>query len=186
MNYKQFHETINYKLTGVKLSPGVLYRGSLIQQSPGGDVYVDQQKVAAGTISEAKQAIDQQVVVENIRKQLREQEYDTNLISTVAGIVASHKPGIKITDTLIERYIHTATTKQLSADPVVLEVRQKNVFDNVLDGYLDFILEDGSTVIVSDQTCATINNVFGKHADVIAFMAESKDNFLDVVNQLKD
>lgn len=186
MDYRQFHESVNYKITGARLSPGVLHRGYLIQESSDGAIYVDRERVTASSVDNARDVIDQQAIVRDIRRQLREQEYHNNLINTVAEAVSTHKPGVRVTDTLVEQYIDIAASKRFSIDPIVLEIRQKNLFDTVIEGYIDFSLDDGSTVVVSDQMCATLNNMFAGHRDVIAYMTESKDNFLDVVNLLRD
>lgn len=186
MDYRQFHESVNYTITGAKLSSGVLHRGHLIQESSDGAIYVDRERITANSVDHAKNVIDQQLIIRDIRRQLREQEYHNNLINTVAESVSSHKPGVKITDTLIEQYIDIAVSKRFSIDPIVLEIRQKNLFDTVIEGYIDFTLEDGSTVVVSNRMCATLNNTLAGHKDVIAYMTESKDNFLDVVNLLRD
>ena len=65
------------------------------------------------------------------------------------------------------------------------EIRKFNNFDRLIEGHVDYKLDDGSVVVISEETQQRINSTFGQHKDVVQYMRESKDNFLSVLNQLE-
>jgi len=47
-------------------------------------------------------------------------------------------------------------------------------------------LQDGSIVAIDEQTQEQLNNLLANHKDVVEYMRETKDNFFNVVNKIKE
>ena len=103
----------------------------------------------------------------------------------VANIITKHH-NVRVTDTLVESYVELASSKLFTTDPVAHDIRRFNKLDSLVEGHFDYVLDDGSTVVITEETQQRINKVFGHHQDVIEYMRESQDNFLDVLDQLGD
>lgn len=140
-------------------------------------IFIDGIHTDLTNLEEAKQYIKNQLVQESIVNQIRTEELSLN---TVADIITRHHD-IRVTDTLIESYIDLASSKIFTIDPVVRDIKTQNKLDEVLEDHYEFILEDGSKILISNETLQHINNTLGKHADVIEYMRESKDNFFHVL-----
>lgn len=105
----------------------------------------------------------------------------------IASIISEYHD-TKISDTLIENYLQQATSRKLSFDPVVLEIRKLNKFDNtVFEGNLEFVLNDGSTVVMSHASYKELNEALetlGQNDEVVNFILDSKDNLMKVFEVL--
>jgi len=64
----------------------------------------------------------------------------------------------------------------------VQQIREMNSFDSIIDGKIHYILNDESVVAISEDTIETLNNVLENKLDVVDFMKESSDNFLQIIN----
>lgn len=140
-------------------------------------IFIDGIHTDLTNLEEAKQYIKNQLVQESIVNQIRTEELSLN---TVADIITRHHD-IRVTDTLIESYIDLASSKIFTIDPVVRDIKNNNKLDEVLSNHYEYILEDGSKILVSNEMLQLINNTLGKHADVIEHMRESKNNFFHVL-----
>jgi hypothetical protein len=103
--------------------------------------------------------------------------------SKIAKIIKEHHD-VRITDTLIESYVNLASTNTFSVDPVVYELRTINRLDRLIEGKINYTLNDGSIVAINEQTQELINKVLSDQIEIISYMCESKDNFLKVINQI--
>jgi hypothetical protein len=56
----------------------------------------------------------------------------------------------------------------------------------LIEGRIDYKLNDGTVVVITDGVQQRINNVFAQHQDVVEYMRESKENFLNVLNLLEE
>ena len=117
--------------------------------------------------------------------QIREDIFRATPKQLVADIIAANHVDVRITDKLIESYVSLALTKQFTLDKTICEIRKLDSFDSAAAGTITFVLDDASKVSVSETMyttiCENINSL-----DVVQFMRQSKDNFISVVNIIKE
>lgn len=98
----------------------------------------------------------------------------------VAPIIEKHSDD-RITDTLIEKYIDLASQRKFTFDPIIFEIRKLNKFDNnIIEGKLNFTLDDGLTIVISEDTYSFIKSSLEENTEGFNFMKSSKDNFMKV------
>ena len=73
-----------------------------------------------------------------------------------------------------------------TVDIVVQEIRKLNKLDSIIENKIHYELQDGSIVAIDEQTQEQLNNLLANHKDVVEYMRESKDNFFNVVNKIKE
>ena len=118
-------------------------------------------------------------VVEEVTKEI----YDEIPNIKVAEIIKEYH-NIKVTDTLIETYIELASSNIFSVDPVICELRKINKLDNLVEGKISYNLGDGSVVAINEATQEYLNKLLQNQNEIIEYMRESKDNFLNVLEQI--
>jgi hypothetical protein len=131
------------------------------------------------SLEEVKNYIDIQEEAFNTKVELYENISDTK----IASIIRKHTE-IKITNQLIEHYIHTASSKCFTVDPIILEMRITNKLDSEINGKIVFRLDDGKQVALSEQTLEKIANLLNNMEikdQTIDFMRKSQENFLSVI-----
>lgn len=186
MNFKQIRSAAFAKAAGCELIEHVHCFGHTLALAADGSVWVDHKHTDFGSLEEAREYIHQQKLQQDIQSQIQLESYKEISDSKVADIIRSQHNDVRITDTLIESYIELASSKLFTSDVAAQQIRRMNCFDRLIENHVDFVLDDGSVVVISDSTQDAINNMFGQHQDVIQYMRESKKNFLDVVNQLEE
>lgn len=179
MNFQQFTKRIKEDICGIQIQEESDYQGYNIILSEDGKVFVENKETELSSIEEAKQYIKQIVLEENLTQELYEEIPQIK----IAEIIKEHHD-IKVTDTLIENYIELASSKLFSADPVIQEIRNMNSFDNSIEGKIDYILDDGNIVAIDEETNKLINKLLAEHLDIVEYMRQSKDNFMNVVREL--
>lgn len=184
MKYQAFCNTVDSHLTGKQIVASEYHRGYKIIQDDTGNVMVPNTSRLYESFEHAKQDIDSAEIISQLQNELREDGYDLPDV-TISHIVEKYHPETRVTNRLIEELRHIAATKPFTLDPIVSEIRSSNDFDRLIESKVDFILDDGTCVAISDNTYELINNTLGEHADVIEYMRASKDNFIQVVRQLK-
>lgn len=117
---------------------------------------------------------------------IREEMYSLIPESTVVDLIKRHHPNVKITNTLIESYRTAASTRKLTSDKTVLELRKMNPADAVLENHTEFQLKTGQVMVISEQTQKRLNKILGDRQDILDAMSESKETFMDVINLLED
>lgn len=117
--------------------------------------------------------------------QIKEDIFKATPKHLVADIIASNYPSVRVTDKLIESYLDLALTKQFTVDETIRDIRALNSFDSLYEDKTIFVLDDSSTVVVSNETydkiCESINN-----QDTIKFMRKNKENFLNCIDVLQE
>lgn len=181
MLYTQFQKQLNERVVESEVVSQTYCYGHLIQETVEGAILVDRESTCYVSIDEAKQLIKQDVLSQQIQHQLQEEVPQKK----IANIIKEHHD-VRVTDTLVESYTELAASKIFTADQVVADIRRLTDVQRSVYNKIDFVLNDGSSVAINEETLNTINNIFGKEADVIEYMRESTDNFLSVVNQLED
>ena len=179
MNYKQLLQQVS-RATGV--AKQVQCFNHIVEEAVDGSILVDHLPTQFSCLEEAREYIRQQKLTNDIRQQLQETISDNK----VANIIKEQYGDIKVTDTLVASYVELASSKLFTTDTVVRQIREQTDIRTSSFGKIDFVLSDGSAVAIDPTTLDIINNTFGQHSDVIDYMRESVENFLDVVNQIED
>ena len=118
-------------------------------------------------------------LVEEVTKEIYE-EIPNNKI---AKIIKEHHD-VKVTDTLIKSYIELASSNIFSVDPVICELRKINKLDTLVEGKLNYTLDDGSVIAINEATQEYLNKLLQNQNEIIDYMRESKENFLSVLKQI--
>lgn len=185
MKFKQFQNTVYNKALGTDVARQSLAYDHIVTECVDGRILVDGSETLFSSLEEAVDSFKQQKIQDEIQQEIQTELYKEMSDNIVADIIKSRHE-VKVTDTLIESYVELASSKLFTTDPVAHDIRKYNKLDQMLEGRFDYKLNDGSTIVITEQTQTRINNVFGQHQDVIEYMRESKDNFLDVLNQLEE
>jgi len=184
MKLKQFQQSLYAKKVGVDIKCQTQAYGCHLYETVDGQVFVNGMLTKWSSLEEAKHQIKQIKIQEDIQKEIQQELYEEMSYSKIAEIIRNHH-NVKITDTLVESYVELASSKIFTADPVAQDIRKFNKLDRIVEGKIEYKLNDGSIVAIDECTQDLINNVFGQHTDVIEYMRENKDNFLDVINQIE-
>jgi preprotein translocase subunit SecA len=179
MYFNQFKS----KLNGHGIQSHLYSYGHLIEQTED-SVLIDGASTEFTSLEEAREYIKQNNISEKLEQEISKELYEEIDDSTIASMIKEHHD-IKVTDTIIESYLNLASAKEFTFDPVVTEIRNLNKLDKIFEGKIDFILNDGSIVAINEDTFEQINNIFENHSDVIRFMRESKQNFVNVIEQIE-
>lgn len=102
----------------------------------------------------------------------------------IVGLIKKHYDLNKITDTLVESYVELITSNAFTVDPVVTELKEQSPINVV--GKLEYTLNDGSVVAISEQTQQELNTLLKNKYEIVDYMQESKANFMYVISKLKE
>lgn len=183
MHFSQFSK----KLSEQKVSTGIKSQlrsyGHLIEETNDGLIFIDGQQQDFVSLEEARQYIIKQEQVKRLEEEVKTDLYEELSEEKIATIIQEHH-NIKVTDKLIESYIEFASSKLFTLDPVVHNIRKLNKLDKIVEGKIDYKLNDDSIVAISESTQQKLNSLFGEHKDVINYMRENKENFLAIIEQI--
>ena len=179
MYFNQFKS----KLSGYTIQSSLYAYGHLIEQTED-SILVDGVVSEFNSLEEARQYVKQNNITAKLEEEITKELYEEIDNNKIASIIKEHHD-IKVTDTIIESYIELASSKEFTLDPVVEDIRNLNKLDKLIEGKMDFTLKDGSIVAINESTYNEINNRLGNHLDVIEYMRESKENFINVIEQLE-
>ena len=157
--------------------------GHIIEQSSNGKILIDGEKTSFTDLEEARQYIKAKQYNKTIEEQVKTQLYEDIPDNKIANIIKEHHD-IKVTDTLIESYIELASSKLFTVDPVVLEIRNLNKLDKLIEGKIDYKLADGTIIAINESTQDKLTELFKDEQEIIEHMRESKENFIDVLKQI--
>lgn len=149
-------------------------------------VLIDYKDCGLTSLKEAREFVRQQKTQQELQEEIQQEQYAEISTTLIADIIKQHHNGVRVTDTLVESYVELASSRLFTVDPVVLSIRKLNKLDRLIESRIDFDLDDGSTVAVTESTQQKLNNIFEQHPDVVQYMKASKENFLEVLNQLED
>ena len=178
MYFKQFTRSLSPEIVSQARS-----YGHLIEETVDGVILVDKQETNLNSLEEARLYIIKQEEVKRIEEEAKTELYEELSDIKVASIIQEHED-IKVTDTLIESYKELASSKLFTLDPVVADIRKLNKVDKLVENKIDYKLSDDSVVAISEETQQKLNSLFSNHKDVIEYMRESKENFLEVIRNL--
>lgn len=184
MNYKQFQSNLYNTISGSELKNHTVYYGFTIVETTD-NVFINGIETVYTNLEEAKEFIQQQLTQEHITQQINQELYEDLSYTIVADIINNYHD-VRVTDTLIESYKNLASSKIFTVDPVIKDIKTINKLDTVLEDHYEFILNDDSKILVSEQILQYINNILGNNTDIIEYMRESKDNFFHVLELIKE
>jgi len=157
--------------------------GHIIEQASNGKVLIDGEKTSFTDLEEARQYVKAKQYNKTIEEQVKTELYEDIPDNKIANIIKEHHD-IKVTDTLIESYIELASSKLFTVDPVVLEIRNLNKLDKLIEGKIDYKLADGTIIAINESTQDKLTELFKDEQEIIEHMRESKENFIDVLKQI--
>ena len=179
MRFSQFTKRLKKDLYGSSVVAEEIFLGESLVQTEDGRVLVNGKDTQLTSIEEAKQYIHQIKFEEEIAKELYEDIPDVK----VAALIREHHD-VKVTNSLIESYIELASSKTFSIDPVVSGIRAFNSFNSTVENKIDYMLDDGSIVAISEETQQELNTILEDKYQLVEYMRESKDNFMHVLREL--
>lgn len=186
ISFKQLKQTILESLYCEPIHNHTMCFGHNIVETVSGRVFVDGTEVEYDTLNEAVSHITSEMYYQHINNDVTSYSYDMLPESLVVKLIKEQHPDAKISDTLIESYIQVAASKQFCIDPVVLQIREANKVGQLVEGYVDCQLEDGSTITIKPDVQKMINTTLHEQHDVVNFMKQSKENFLSILRQLRN
>lgn len=131
------------------------------------------------TVRQKQQEEKTASLVEEVTKEIYEEIPNIKIVQ----IIKEHHD-VKVTDTLIETYIELASSNIFSVDPVICELRKINKLDTLVEGKLNYTLNDGSVIAINESTQDYLNNLLCNQNEIIEYMRESKQNFLYVLERI--
>jgi hypothetical protein len=63
-------------------------------------------------------------------------------------------------------------------------LRKYNKLDRLIEGKLNYTLNDGSIIAINEATQEYLNKLLTNQTEIIEYMRESKENFLSVLEQI--
>ena len=183
MFYKQFSKKLSQDITGAEVTDQLHSNGHLIEQTVDGIVLVDKEETEFKGIEEARQYIKTQYDTKILEEEIKTELYDDISDNKIANIIKEHHD-VRVTDTLIESYVELASSKLFTIDPVVQDIRELNKLDKLVEGKIDYKLEDGSIIAINEYTQLRLNSLFKDQQEIIEHMRQSKDNFISVLRQI--
>lgn len=181
MYYGQFTK----KLHAPDVVKSVRCFGHLIETKGNGSVNIDGEDSQHKTLDEARKYIKNKIFSEKLQEQIFNDIYEEISENRIAQIIKEHH-NVKVTDTLIESYIALASSKIFTIDPVAFDIRKLNKLDVVVENKIHYELSDGTIVAIDSATQTNLNNLLHNQTEIVDFMKESKDNFLKVIEQIKE
>lgn len=126
---------------------------------------------------------EQEEKVESLVEEVTKEIYEEIPNTKIAEIIKEYHD-VKVTDTLIESYLELASSNIFSIDPVICELRKYNKLDRLVEGKLNYTLNDGNIVAISEATQDYLNKLLQNQNEIIEYMRESKQNFLYVLERI--
>lgn len=159
--------------------------GHLIELKQDGSVSINGEPTEHKSLDEARKYIKNKTFSEKLEVQISNEIYEEISENRIAQIIKEHHD-VKVTDTLIESYIALASSKIFTIDPVVFDVRKLNKLDVVVENKIHYELNDNSVVAIDIATQETLNNLLHNQTEIVEYMRESKQNFMRVIEQIKE
>jgi len=181
MKLKEFYSKLDKRVAETFIS-----YGKTVQYTVDGRVIIEGKEHSKQfkTVEEAKKYCKDQYISAQLQEQVR-QEIGSDT-TTIAKIIREHH-NVKVTVPLIESYIEFASSKQFTLDPVVIDLRKTNKLTNLIEGKIDFILEDGNSVALEESTLIKIKNLINNDESIkIEEMRKSIDKFISVIRKIGD
>ena len=112
----------------------------------------------------------EQQILDNIEVSLPEER--------IAECISRHSD-VEITDKLIEEYINKASTTDFNIDPILTEIKLRSI--NEFRNKLDYVLKDGTKIAISEKNQILLNSLLKGKDEIVSYMSENKQNFMEVL-----
>lgn len=179
MNYIQFTRKLKETICESKILDESTFMGHSILLSEEG-IFIDFNRTQLSSIEEAKEFIAKAKFEEEVVQDLYEDISDVK----IASLIKEHHNISKVTNTIIESYINLASSKVFAADPVVTDLRKNISVDRLIESKIDYILNDGSIVAISEETQDILNQLLDDKYQLVEYMRENKENFMNILREL--
>lgn len=179
MYFSQFSR----KLSGEKITEQLRCYDHIIQKDEDGVIYIGNAKTKFTELEEARNYIKTQTDSKYLEEQVKTEIYEELSENKIADIIQKYYD-VKVTDTLIESYIDLASSKLFTLDPAVEDIRKLNKLDTLVEGKIDYRLEDDSVIAISQHTNEKLKDLFQAHTDVVEHMRQTKENFVKVLKDI--
>lgn len=123
--------------------------------------------------------------ISSVMEEVVKEAYEEIPVTKVAEIIKEHHD-VKVTDKLIESYVELASSNIFSVDPVICELRKYNKLDRLVEGKLNYTLNDGSVIAINEATQEYLNKLLQNQTEIIEYMRESKTNFMYVLSKIEE
>lgn len=123
--------------------------------------------------------------ISSVMEEVVKEAYEEIPVTKVAEIIKEHHD-VKVTDTLIETYVELASSNIFSVDPVICELRKYNKLDRLIEGKLNYTLDDGNVIAINEATQNYLNKLLQNQTEIIEYMRESKNNFMYVLSKIEE
>lgn len=123
--------------------------------------------------------------ISSVMEEVVKEAYEEIPATKVAEIIKEHHD-VKVTDTLIESYVELASSNIFSVDPVICELRKYNKLDRLVEGKLNYTLNDGNIIAINEATQNYLNKLLQNQSEIIEYMRESKTNFMYVLAKIEE
>jgi len=183
MYFNQFNRKLSEGISGNKIVEQLRSNGHLIEKTEDGQILIDGVLSDCTEISEARNSLKLQYETESLESEIRTEIYEELSENKIVTIINKYH-NVKVTDTLIESYLELASSKIFTLDPVVQEIRSLNKLDTIIEGKIDYILEDDNTIAINKSTQDELSDLFKTHSEVIEYMRQTKENFVHVLNKI--
>lgn len=185
MHFKQFTNKIKSSVLQLEVvEQSSCYNVSLFKTADD-KVYIDMIETEFKSLDEARLYIKEQNSTHAIEQEVTKNIYEDVLETKIAAIIKLDND-VKLTQTVLENYINFASSKKFTLDETVLKIRKLNKHDYIFEDKIDFILKDNSRVIISYDTKNFLNSILKNQTEIVDYMSESKDQFLEVLDLLTE
>jgi len=179
MNYKQLQSSLR------KCVDYEYWKDHVIEFSKEGVVVLDGKETIFESVEECKNYLVKEEESQKIHHTIERDCYYKIPENKIINIIKENYENVKVTNNLIETYLDIAINKKFVLDEVVLEIRKLNPHLNLIENRYDFVLNDGNTVSLNEETFKNINNTLKDNSDVIEYMRESKENFMQALRYIE-
>jgi hypothetical protein len=180
MNYSNFVNHIKTTLYGLPIQKEYRLGENIIGLSEDLCIFVNYKKTDFKSIEEAKNSILEHELNEKLKIALYRNIPNENIINII-----KEYHDIRITNTLIESYLNMAIDKVFMIDEAVIELRNFAGAAKPINK-IDFVLNDGSTVAINENTFEMLRVYLNDKYKLIDFMRESSENFKHIVSLVKE
>lgn len=183
MYFKQFSKKLSEHTGSAEIHSQLRSYGHLLERTVDGTILIDKEITDLNTLEEARQYIINKKYNEQLEEEVKTDLYEELSDVTIATII-QEQHDVKVTDKLIESYKELASSKLFTLDPVILEIKKLNKLDRIVEGKIDYKLNDDSVIAISESTQHKLESLFGEHQDIVEHMRESKENFLAIMKEI--
>lgn len=178
MDFKKFYSKLNEGTDTTFLS-----YGRTVHYTQNRSIVIDgkEHQIQFNSLEEAKQYCKQQYFDEQLQDQVRQEIISDT--TTIARVIREYYD-VRVTDTLIEAYIEMASSKEFTVDPVVINIRKSNKLTNIIEGKIDFILEDNQRVALTEESLNKIRQLI--NIDEIKQMKKSIGFFMNKLKNIEE